>query len=141
MTFQDELLEELADLINKGQISFVNSSDNFFFQLTEEYPIYGSKINWNEVPEAIIETTNDLNDVSNCTRFFKKIVQMKKLSGKIIYANDSAIECALIMSVEVLANCIHKILEFPDHHYIINSGYNWCMTFTMEGDMIFGFKP
>lgn len=141
MSFEEELLADLDTFIKTGDVSVEESSEAYFGRLAEVFPLGGSKINWDQVPDSIVDTTSNKNDVTEWVNFFNAIVEKKGLSGKLVYINDSAIECALTMSVEILRQCIKQILEYPDHHYFIGEDYAWCMTFTMEGDMTFGFKP
>lgn len=141
MSFEEELLADLDTFIKTGDVSVEESSEAYFGRLAEVFPLGGSKINWDQVPDSIVDTASNKNDVTEWVNFFNAIVEKKDLSGKLVYINDSAIECVLTMSVEILRQCIKQILEYPDHHYFIGENYAWCMTFTMEGDMTFGFKP
>ncbi|MBB6521751.1 hypothetical protein [Pseudoteredinibacter isoporae] len=141
MSFEEELLVNLDAFIKTGEVYLEESSEAYFGRLAEVFPLGGSKISWDQVPNSIVETTNNKNDVAEWVNFFNAIIEKKGLSGKLVYINDSAIECALTMSIDILRKCIKQILEYPDHHYFIGENYAWCMTFTMEGDMTFGFKP
>ena len=141
MSFEEELLADLDVFIKTGDVSVEESTEVYFRRLAEVFPLGGSKISWDQVPDSIVDTTNTINDVTEWVNFFNEIVEKKGLSGKLVYINDGAIECALTMSVDILRQCIKQILEYPEHHYFIGENYAWCMTFTMEGDMTFGSKP
>lgn len=141
MSFEEELLADLDGFIKSGDISIEDSSEVYFGRLAEVFPLGGSKINWDQVTDSIVVTASNKNDVTEWVDFFYETIDEKGLSGNLVYINDSAIDCALTMPVETLKQCIKQILEYPDHHYLIGEKYTWCMTFTMEGDMTFGFKP
>ena len=141
MSFEEELLADLNVFIKAGNVSIKKSSDVYFNRLAEFFPLYGSKIHWGKVADSVVDFASNKNDVTEWVIFFNSMVKHKGLSGKVIYLNDSAIECVLIISLDTLSKCIQPILEFPDHHYFIAEDYAWCMCFTMEGDMTFGFKP
>lgn len=141
MSFEEELLADLDTFVKAGDVSVEESSEAYFGRLAEVFPLGGSKINWDQVSGSIVDTNSNINDVTEWVNFFNEIVEKKGLGGNLVYVNDSAIECALTMSVDILKQCIKQILEYPDHHYFIGEDYAWCMTFTMEGDMTFGFNP
>lgn len=141
MSFEKELLTELDTQIKNGDIEVEESSDAYFSRLAKVFPLGGSKIDWQQVSGSVVDTANNENTVAKWVKFFNKTIDKKSLNGKLTYINDSAFECALTMSVETLKQCIQQLLEYPDHHYFIGENYAWCMTFTMEGDMTFGFKP
>jgi hypothetical protein len=42
------------------------------------------------------------------------------------------------MPIATLAECIGKLLEIPQHLYVVAEDYSWCICFSMEGYMSFG---
>lgn len=141
MTFEEELLLSLDGLIKSGDVVVDKSSDNYFAQLGSKFPVVGSKIDWEEVPGSVEEIAKDDEYIESCLSFFMKMCKKNNLNGKVIVIGDSAIESAFIMPIEVLKSNLKKVLGIPQHHYIIADDYSWCMSFTMEGDMAFGFNP
>jgi hypothetical protein len=141
MTFEEELLAELDDLIKSGCIFVEKENEKYFSGLSASFPICGSKIDWGEVPGSIEEIADGSNYLGSCIDFFKRISEENGLKGNCILIGDSAIESAFILSVDVLGQCLKKVLEVPQHHYIIAENNSWCMSFTMEGEMAFGNKP
>ena len=141
MMFQEKLLSSLSDLIKSGDVVVENTSDKYFAQLGAMFPAFGSKIDWKEIPESIEEIAKEDEYIESCSNFFMKICEKNGLGGRVVLIGDSAIESALIMPVDVLKLCLKQVLEIPQHHYIFAEDYSWCMSFTMEGDMAFGFKP
>lgn len=140
MTFEEELLSDLELLVKKGEIVVEPSSDGYFSELESRFPILGSKIDWDEVSGSEQEQASAEAYASDCQRFFDEMVNRFGLSGKCIVIGDSAVEIALVMSVEILQCNLQKIVSVPQHHYILANDYSWCMSFTMEGDMAFGFS-
>jgi hypothetical protein len=141
MTFEEEFQELFRQRINNNDVKIVEVSENYFSKLAEEFPIYGSKIDWDKVPDSNIEYNPYINRVASLCNFFRKVIKEQKLSGNIVYINDSAFDCAYIFPLDTVVSHISDILEFPEHHYFVNEDFTWCFSFTMEGEMAFGFKP
>jgi len=141
MKFEEELILSLDELIKSGDVVVEKSSDKYFAQLGTSFPTFGSKIDWEEVPGSVEENVKDDEYIESCLKFFTRICAEYGIKGRVVLVGDSALSCALIMSVEVLKRCIKNVLEIPQHHYIFPKDFSWCISFTMEGDMTFGFKP
>lgn len=141
MTFEDDLLFDLRKGFPSIEIFVEDSSDKYFELLGQSYPTYGSKIDWGEVPNSIEEEADKENYIESCLEFFDKICVKYCLNGNIIFIGDNAIDKAFKMPVDVLRRCLSTFLEIPQHHYIISEDYRWCIVFSMEGYMSFGFKP
>lgn len=140
MTPQDELLKMLEEPIADESIIVENSSEGIFGELSNRFPLTGSKIDWDEVPGSIVDINENVNDLKPLIGFFEKIYIEERLSGNVIYINDGPIDCALILSIDITKKHLEEILGFPGHHYFISERYLWCMSFTMEGDMAFGYS-
>ena len=141
MTLEEEFQELFKQCITNNDVKVVELSESYFSKLAEEFPLYDSKIDWDKVPDSILEHNPDINDVSSWCEFFRKVVKEQNLSGNVVYINDSAFDCAYIFPIDAVVSHISDILEFPQHHYFVNENLTWCFSFTMEGEMAFGFKP
>lgn len=106
------------------------------------YPASGSKIDWDRVPGSIERVEEDESLQSErFTAFFDEIVQRFRLAGDVVYVGDSATDFALAGSVECMRDALPETLAIPQHHYLIGPDSSWCLCFTMEGNMGFGFRP
>lgn len=123
-----------------GRIEEVGESSFFFAQLARRYPAQGSKIDWTRVPGAVERAeSREAAQQEQFTIFFDELAAKFDLSGDVIYVGDSATDFALRGSVQHMRKVLPELLEIPQHHYIIGPEAKWCMCFTMEGDMGFGF--
>lgn len=139
--YEMELRKSLKSDFESGLIRVVGDSSQFFGELAQNYPVSGSKIDWAKVP-ASIERFEDQEplQIERFMEFFEEVDARFQLLGDIIYVGDSATDFALEASIEDMRRILPTLLKVPQHHYFIGRNYAWCICFTMEGDMGFGFK-
>jgi len=108
--------------------------------IEEKYPFSGAKIDWKSIPCSISKKTNNYRKRNkDFIVFFHEMKKKFSLSGDVFYVNDSAIDFAIKGSIESIGKIIKYLLKIPQHHYFIGNEGNWCLCFTMEGYMDFGF--
>lgn len=140
--YEAELRKALHAAMASNRIREVGDSAPFFAQLMKSYPASGSKIDWSRVPDSIERTEEDpALQLDQFLSFFDEVVQKAGLVGDVVYVGDSATDFALAGSMERMREALPELLEIPQHHYLIGPESSWCMCFTMEGDMGFGFHP
>jgi hypothetical protein len=140
--YEIELRKALREEIESHYIKEVGDSSPFFAQLTKGYPANGSKIDWSQIPGSIerVEENKSLQ-VKQFIRFFNEVIQKFNLSGNVVYIGDNATDFALVGSLECMMGVVSELLTIPQHHYFVGPDSSWCICFTMEGDMGFGFRP
>lgn len=140
--YEAELRKALRIEIESHRIRELGDSSSFFAQLAKAYPACGSKIDWGQVPGSIerVEEEEALQ-AEQFAKFFEEVVQRFRLSGDVVYVGDSATDFALGGSLESMREMLPELLTVPQHHYLIGPDFSWCVCFTMEGDMGFGFRP
>lgn len=140
--FESELRQSLHAAIASNRIREAGDSSFFFARLMDAYPLSGSKVDWTRVPESIeqIEENSSLQ-VERFLTFFDEIVQRFGLAGSVVYVGDSATDFALEAQLTYMKEALPELLTVPQHHYLIGAESAWCMCFTMEGAMGFGFRP
>jgi len=141
MTYEEELLSELRSLISNGKIKVEDDSSKYFLELSQSYPTFGSKIDWDEIENSEVEDATGEDCDSQFVLFFKKIIRENQLQGECIVIGDSAVSMALTTDVNTLSFVLLDIIEIPQHHYILAKDLSWCMAYTMEREMAFGYKP
>ncbi|MDF0584160.1 hypothetical protein [Bradyrhizobium yuanmingense] len=140
--YEAELRKALRKEIESHRIRELGDSSPFFAQLTKAYPAGGSKIDWGRVPGSIERVEEDeALQVEQFAKFFDEVIQTFRLSGDVVYVGDSATDFALTGSLECMREVLPELLAVPQHHYIVGPDSSWCVCFTMEGDMGFGFRP
>lgn len=137
--YDNELLQTLAEDVNDGLITVSNDSTEYFSRLASEFPTTGSRIDWDNVPNAITtHSENNGKQESDFVDFFNHSVIKNGLEGQVIWVGDGVTNIALILSVDVLRKHLRDILSIPQHHYFIGEDFKWCIVFSFEGDMGFG---
>lgn len=140
--YEAELRKALRAAIESHRIKELGDSSPFFAQLMATYPVSGSKIDWGRLPGSIERVEEDeAIQAEQFTAFFDEVIQKFRLAGDVVYVGDSATDFALTGSVGCMRDVLPELLAIPQHHYLIGPESSWCLCFTMEGDMGFGFRP
>jgi hypothetical protein len=140
--YEAELRKALHAAIESHRIKELGDSAPVFAKLMTAYPASGSKIDWDRVPGSIerVEEEEALQ-AEQFTAFFDEVIQKFRLAGDVVYVGDSATDFALMGSLGCMREVLPELLAIPQHHYLIGPESSWCLCFTMEGDMGFGFRP
>ena len=146
--YEDGIREAMKSDFESGALREVGESSKFFAPLAKAYPNYGSKIAWSKVPGSI-EVPNSRSklggpsyfETAKCVKFFDEIIKRFDLKGNVTYVGDSLTDFALEGSVDAIREALPQLLSIPQHHYLIGTEFSWCASWTMEGDMAFGFRP
>ncbi len=148
MSPEEELLEELQRKLSSAgsQLEVQPSSAEYFVVLQERFPVYGSKIDWESVPGARIEsidTADSENYFERAEIFANEVWNAEGIDCErsVVVIGDSAMDVALKMPLHALRSCLRRILAMPQHSYVLASDASWCMSFTMEGDVSFAYAP
>jgi len=139
--FENEIRDSLASLISAGRIKIDKSSDKFFSELSKAFPSKGGKIDWSLVPGSTerFQAEKSLQP-SDFFDFFEKVGADFKLAGEVSYAGDSATDFVLSCEFGDVRKVLNVLLEVPQHHYFAGANCSWCLCFTMEGGMGFGYR-
>jgi hypothetical protein len=140
-TFAEALLSDLDEAIRSGEVTVEASSDRYFAQLQSTFPVLGSKIAWSKVPGALEEVAAPDAYIEDCLRFYDRVLGEYALHGTCVVIGDSQVDFSLVTTVQRSRDYLARILAIPQHHYIVSAGFTWCIAFTMEGEMAFGFAP
>ena len=135
------LRHALHAAMSAGRIREAGDASPYFAQLAQAYPADGSKIDWRRVPDAIVKFEDDhALQPGACIAFFDEMRAQHGLAGELVYLGDSATDFALAGPAAGMREALPALLVIPQHHYILGPEAAWCMCFTMEGDMGFGFR-
>ena len=139
MSVSDDFIEIIAPNIANGRIVVEYDIEKYFEQIEASFPIYGSKIEWSEVAGSIEELARLEFYSSDCIDFYNKITKTLNPNSKVVLLGDSAMDYALLTILKNVPEVLAKMLELPQHHFIVANDFSWCISFSMEGNMAFGF--
>lgn len=109
--------------------------------ICSSFPFAGSKIDWEKVPGSIEEEAGYETFVRDCLGFFQRAVSNNDISqddSVLVMGDNQMNNLAVATAIGTLEQILEDLLDIPQHTYIVAQNGDWCMTFTMEGDMTFG---
>jgi hypothetical protein len=139
--FEAQATAVFKPYIDSRELAVSPDSAEFFKRLARAFTPIGSRIDWSLVPQSLggVETNHDRH-ASAFEHFFRTCVDRFNLAGRISYAGDSATDFVLSADLEVFKANLLTLFEIPQHHFFAAEDFSWCASFTIEGDMNFGFK-
>lgn len=139
--FESELRKDIASEIEAGTIAIEPNSDWVFIQLQERFPIGYGRIDWKSVPNSVEQYKYEPEQKKDAFfQFFEHISGRYELVGDVIYVGEN-IDIGLRGEIVSLNKILPQVFEFNQHHFITDCLSDWCMSFSMEGEMGFGFAP
>ena len=146
MTPEEELRAELQQGYPGLPITIEPSSSEYFEMLQRRFPVCGSKIDWDRVPNSTIRRVNTVDSehyFDEAIAFVREMLESEGLDreSQAVVIGDSAIEGAFRMPLYTLVLCLRTILRMPQHTYVLAPNGAWCLVLTMEGDVCFGYAP
>jgi hypothetical protein len=142
-----EFIEDLSRRYRDDErVQRQGPSDPYFRTLERRFPLVGSKIDWGSVPRAIVRETDPRDperQARDAVAFLSDIVRAEGISDEqiTIAIGDSAMDEAVSLPLTVLRVTLRDFLELPQHLYVLPKDGDWCFSFTMEGDLAFGYAP
>jgi hypothetical protein len=145
MTPEQELREALERQYSEAGIVFEPSSNEYFDLLQKRFPVCGSKIDWDRVSTARVKPVDTSSEqyFDDAMKFAEEIFEseLRDPQSLVVVIGDSAMEGALRMPLSTLRSSLRSILRMPQHTYVLAPDAAWCLVFTMEGDLCFGYAP
>lgn len=142
LTPYENLLLAISPLIQSGKVLLLGDEELCVGVIEKSFPFVGAKIDWSQIPGAVIKVANEQDFVTECLEFLRFQIGNEGISplAHVFIIGDSAMEKAMATQVRFLEALLMEVLELPQHTYIVSLNGEWCMTFTMEGDMAFGYS-
>lgn len=138
--FEKEILEIIDNFGDKSSIEIRSNADYVFRKLQDNFPVSGSKIDWDNVhPRENL--TSPLVPITTHDRikFFSDNIDKYCLIGRAFLIGDSILDFAMEGDPRDFIFILPKFLEIPQHSYVVHEKFTWCFCFSFEGDVDFGF--
>lgn len=134
------LLRALAASLETEELRVTRDDGPLFQKLQERFAVVGTKINWCSVPGAVSCKAGH-DELTDRLQFFREHALPYGAETQAYYLSDSALDFAVTGNLGALERHMLHFLENPEHHYFTPEDFQWCIAFTMEGDMHFGRVP
>ena len=135
--YENVIAESMDDAIARVR----NGAPSVFSRISECYPLYGAKIDWRRLASCFEDRTSNLHrHPQRFEEFFHNVILRFRLEGDITYVGDGLTDFSLHGPIEKFDRLLGAIFDVPQHHYFLGRDLDWCMCFTMEGDMNFAFR-
>lgn len=96
-------------------------------------PFVGTAVDWSRVRATrrhwLVDSEDDLPAVVN------DLFAALPVSDGVVHVGDSLSPCAVRIPQGQLRNVLPRLLEVPEHHYLVADDGTWCAVFRLEGDV------
>ncbi|ESZ87682.1 MAG: hypothetical protein Q27BB25_08010 [Blastomonas sp. CACIA14H2] len=135
---QHELLETLSSPIAADIIKVFHPDSTFIQRFETAFRFEGSKIRW-DLTRDHISLTEVQVDFGVFRSFFSERGRELGSGRTAIYLNDGLVDCALTAPLFAFERHLNEIISIPAHHYFVADNLEWCMAYTIERDIDFGW--
>lgn len=140
MTGSDELLLKIKPLEDRGLLR-TGADDAVVNSINERFPFIGSKIDWGAIPGSIVKRLSSTDEMAECISFMADCLKGMEKASPVVIIGDGVMQFKIETNLSNIECCFYDVLELPQHTYITTPLCEWCLVFTMEGDMCFGYAP
>ncbi len=136
---EEQLRQALSSPITAGVVEIMPSDSDVIRGLERAFPFVGSKIKWGGA-RGHLTATQIRPDHEDFRRFFD--ARRNDLGGDraAFYVNDGLLDGCARASLFTYQRHLNSILSLPGHHYFVAEDFSWCIAYTMEGDIDFGWS-
>jgi len=137
-----EDFEFLTEDYDKGIVKYIEDNKPFFERIINSFPLGFHRIDWDRLThmEILIKQSypNNKEEIEKSVKwiFFKEKI---KDETDVIICFDGYTKGALLMPVKTFVEHCSEILTTTQHSYVIPSIGNWCLNYTMEDYLYFGY--
>ncbi|AIN14539.1 hypothetical protein [Yersinia pseudotuberculosis] len=137
MTYDQELKLDCAN----SNIALIELGDavDYFNSLEAKYSLKYNRVDFSLLDKHIHMKANGNDLATDYQSFIIGLFDSIKCYSDIIYIGDNLTESAYKLHLSFLIPFVSKIAEIPQSHYFFPDDYSWCLNFSFEDDMDFGF--
>lgn len=145
-----ELLEELTPWIDAGRVKVDAETNNYFRLLGNKYPIGVNRIDWRGVrPHLAFDVFPIAREVITGEGKEKTLAECRNillswfnsnlidLQERVVWIGDDS-NVSLHTTIETLLEFYPLLFSWPQHSYVLPLTGQWCLNYTMEGQLFFG---
>lgn len=138
-----ELQLILKEEIEEGKIKVLNSNQEYFDKIEENYPIIFNKIDWISHKPIFYEDLNQKSEIEKEVKInnFLNCIESDFLNvsdGIVIVIGDDLLECAYELQYCDFVKHHNLFFSIPEHTYILIKEIDKCINYTFESELYFG---
>lgn len=145
-----ELLEDLKPWVDGGQVQVEWGNQKYFDLLEAKYPIAVNRIDWRGVrgvcafdvlpisKEAMTGNEHE-EKLATCRDLLLDWFKSSEVAfqERIVWIGDVS-NISLHTTIETLLAVYPLLFSWPQHSYVLSLTGQWCLNYTMEGQLFFG---
>lgn len=134
----------LSTELEKGIVTYLDDSHSLFQAIMTNYPITFNRIDWDLIPHEsyhIEEKYPDNKEVISL--IVSGIVREEGLdmTQQVKVCFDGYTSGALSMPLTLFLKHAAEIFTIPQHTYVLPQDVSWCLNYTFENFIYFGYSP
>jgi hypothetical protein len=143
--------QRLKPQIANGEVRLICDADQWFARIADAFPMGINRIAWEQVasrrhlaifsePRAISSDELEGRLETHRTAIEGWFAEISlDMDTEVIWLGDDS-DCGLRMSLGVFLRHFPPLLSLPQHSYVVSDEGDWCLNYTMEGDLFFGTR-
>jgi hypothetical protein len=146
-----ELLADVAAWVSRGEVVVENGSGAYFSAIERVFPIGVDRVDWTRVRGAL---SHDVMPRGLPEYPYAYRLEMLAHAKPVLvdwFAANSIRDCddvvavgdnshlALHMRIATLLECYPALFCTFQHYYVVPAGVEWCLTYTLEETLYFGW--
>ena len=135
--------EDISPLLEAGQIQYIADTSPFFQMIVKNYPILCSRIDWSAISYLDVQIKRtDIRFDEIVDRMITLIVKWVglKLDSSIFFVFDGFTQGGFEVNSEVTSMVSRSSFLVAQHTYIIPSDGSWCINYSFESYLSFGWS-
>ncbi len=134
--------QELTPFLETGEVEYLADTSMKFSRIAMSFPILAYRINWMDMENVFLIVKRSENGFDSVTSgFIHKVFEVLgiKENDKLDVLFDGITEGGLSISAGILRDFGFSFLLIAQHTYIVPEDCRWCINYSFEGQLHFGF--
>ncbi len=138
--YEDEFIQ-LIRLKYNDSVEIITDSSQHCRLIEKRFPFSGSKISWEQVPNSInIYLKDEEKLLITVLDLISELEEKDFINSKenIIVVGDGQFDFSYKLELEDLKTILKKIIDLPQHLYLMQENANWVLAVTSQRYIGFG---
>jgi hypothetical protein len=143
--------DRLARQINSGEVRVIVDTNEWYDRLARAFPTGINRIAWEQVASkkhvevfsgARATSSDEVEEMLATHRemIARWFIEMGiEQNSEVVWVGDDS-DCGLRMSLRMFLSHFPLLFSMPQHSYVLSDRGDWCLNYTMEGELFFGMN-